>query len=85
MCNSKGIKPEGTSPVTTQVGYENHIAHTNIETHVGVMSLCMAAIILLLAVIGVIFLVRYCVKCFNKRVERGVDAGLVRLQQIAQK
>lgn len=82
MGKPQSKREEPAQEVTAQIGYNNQITHTQIEVNIGMISWCMVVILLLFILAGMVFAVRYCTKCFNKKVNRGVEAGMIRLQKI---
>lgn len=83
MGNTKAIPArDPNGEIIAQVGYHNEVRNNVIVTNIGIISWCMVTIIIIVVLVGAIITVRYCVKCFNKRVERGIEAGMVRMQRI---
>ncbi|CAG9137801.1 unnamed protein product [Plutella xylostella] len=76
-------KPPVETPVTAQIGYHNNITTNSVDIHIGIISWCMLIILLMFLLVSAVIVVRYCAKCFNKRVERGVDAGMLRMQRVS--
>lgn len=68
----------------TQIGLHNEITenHTNIEVSVGVISWLLGIIVVIAILVALCAFSRYCVKSFNKKVERVADSRLERLRKL---
>lgn len=69
--------------IITQVGYNNHVQHTNnILNQVSQLNWYIFVIIILVAAVGVFFVFRYVNKCINKKIDRRAQANLFRLSKM---